>query len=59
MASSLTLLCSSSLRYVNKYLAVDSGGYLSTNFHRALTTAWRNTSQRSRDSVRLDRFTSV
>ena len=50
-----TLHCSSSLRCMNEYLAIDSGGYLCTNTLQALVAPWLDASLRSRDGDRLHR----
>ena len=41
---------------MNEYLAIDSGEHLCTSSFRELIAAWLNTSRRSRDGVRLNRF---
>ena len=50
-----TLRSSSSPSCMNKYLAVDSDGYLCTNSVRVLIAAWLYASQRSRDGVQYAR----
>ena len=45
------LLCwtTSSLSYINEYLAIDSGGYFCLNSRRTLTAMWLDASERSRN----------
>ena len=46
----------SSLSCINECLTIDSGGYLCMNYLRPLIVAWLGASQRSRESIRLNRF---
>ena len=49
-----TVYCSSSLYYVNEYLATDSVGYLYMNTLCELNIPRLNASQRTRDGVSLN-----
>ena len=46
-----TLHCSSSLSCINKYLTIDSGGYVYEQSSRINCSIWLDASQRSQDGV--------
>ena len=46
-----TLHCSSSLNYINEYLAIDSGGYVYEQHSSINCSIWLDVFQRSRDGV--------
>ena len=50
-ASFFTLHCSSSLSYINEYLAINSGGYVYEQPSRINCSIWLDASQRSQDGV--------
>ena len=47
--ASCTLHCSSSLSCINKYMVIDSGGYVYEQPSRIKCSIWLDASQRSRD----------
>ena len=53
--SSFTLHWSSSVSCMNKYLAIDSGGYVWISMFYPLIAVWMNASHRSHDGVVLNR----
>ena len=50
-ASVFTIHCSSSLSYINEYLAIDSGGYVYKPSSCINYSIWLDASQRGRDGV--------
>ena len=58
-ASFFTLHCSSSLSCINKYLAIDSGGYVYEQLMRIHCSIWLDASQRSQDGVWVNRSVRV
>ena len=51
-----TLHSSSSLSYINEYLAIDRGGYVHGQPSRINCSIWLDATQRSRDGVRVNRY---